>query len=62
MIKITKKHYKLIAEWFKKYVSGADCCPDHNPAILAAELTVMLQLDNPRFDRTKFLKACGITA
>lgn len=61
---MTRKDYILIAEairatrdpyaahWDKNLFRG---CDDH-----AKQLAEALQKDNPRFDTTKFLRACGV--
>lgn len=53
---MTRKDYKLIAEviavsWFGNAELKAD---------LANNLADKLEQDNPRFDRSRFLIACGV--
>jgi hypothetical protein len=62
-----KKDYELIAKAIKGthvYIDereGGNLADLHDGASLAAELMAdALQRDNPRFDRAKFLKACGV--
>ncbi len=64
---MTKKDYELIARsvWRSGYV------PDKNKVrqvaktamrrLIAIDLASSLKEDNPRFDREKFMSACGIT-
>jgi hypothetical protein len=58
---MTRKDYELIAGVLD------NCSPDtrHEQAIrqhrtTVHEMAVSLAADNPRFDRAKFLKACGL--
>jgi hypothetical protein len=57
---MTRKDYKLIAEviavsWFGSAELGAKLKAD-----LVSNLADKLQQDNPRFDRERFLTACGL--
>lgn len=47
---MNRKNYALIAEVIK----SADSIRE-----LTDNLATVLKMDNPRFDRDKFLKACG---
>lgn len=63
---MTKKDYEAIAkvihrcllgerpydEWEAGFVAGARS--------IALDLTQIFEADNPRFDREKFLRACGV--
>lgn len=52
---MTKKDYELIADW-------AAYCKDMPLDLVALEiLATKLEGDNPKFDRDKFLTACGVT-
>lgn len=64
---MTKKDYAAIAAIFARI----DCNPEndsdlydagHTTAMrcMALELCTVFKRDNPRFDRDRFLKACGI--
>lgn len=60
---MTRKDYRLLADRIKfQYVvaatdkRGADALKR-----LAEALAHDLEADNPRFDRDKFIKACGVT-
>lgn len=55
---MTKKDYVLIAAAIKA-ASNAPGYPQRN-AFVAFALADALQRDNPRFDRAKFLAACGV--
>ena len=48
---MTRKHYQAIAELISR---GVD------PVELVHLLSDIFEEDNPRFDRAKFLKACGL--
>jgi hypothetical protein len=48
---MTRKDYKKIAELLYLYPQ---------PLQFVHELTNILEEDNPRFDREKFLTACGV--
>ena len=64
---MTRKDYQLIASalapvnaWYDDY---SNVTRDHAievRAMIASSLATTLALDNPRFDRDKFLKACGL--
>lgn len=57
---MTRKDYVLLAEAIKAAVEATDY-PERLGALLAAnEIAHRLQQDNPRFDRARFLKACGL--
>lgn len=53
---MTKQNYELIATTIKKMYSLGD-----NQMYVADMIAVALAQDNPKFDREKFLKACGVT-
>ena len=48
---MTRKDYVLIAEVFSRFTEGEE---------IARALAGALASDNDRFDRTRFLKACGV--
>lgn len=52
---MTKKDYVLIASVFANHDNEIRSIAD-----VAEGLADMLERDNPRFDRSRFLKACGI--
>jgi hypothetical protein len=55
---MTRKHYIAMAQAFKLVkVHGGDT---DTIAKLARELASVLKVDNPRFDKDKFLTACGV--
>lgn len=64
---MTKKDYIIIAKQFKNALDILDYYnPNASPKEVITAITkdmanVMLQ-DNPRFDRQRFLTACGITS
>lgn len=51
---MTKKDYELIAGVF------ARTAWDDIAKSMAVNLAIELEKDNPRFDRAKFLTACGV--
>ena len=59
---MTRKDYVLIAETFAKFqkIQDLDQSINWTGADLARNLADTLQGDNPRFDRARFLVACGV--
>ena len=57
---MTRKDYVLIAATLKTVLteSGSPC--PRTVGLVAHELSINLSVDNPRFDRERFLKACGV--
>lgn len=69
-----KKHYELIASAFKQF--NTIDVPEHESSFGEAEaddvsyggnrcarlLADAFERDNPKFNRAKFLQACGVTA
>lgn len=59
---MTRKDYVLIAEVFKAnredFIEGEDGYAVIG--IMAHQIANALQADNPRFDRARFLDACGV--
>lgn len=60
---MTKKSYKLIAESIKEQYARQDMLDHAAGGYAIRELTdnlaTILKLDNPKFDRDKFLTDCG---
>lgn len=59
---MTRKDYELIAKVLKDLNDdfnngGAD---EVSLALVAEELATALALDNPRFNRARFVSACGV--
>ena len=54
---MTRKHFEAQAAIIKKHVAtaGRDFCYE-----LAIDLADYFERDNPRFDRGRFFKACGV--
>ena len=61
---MTRKDYIQIAKVFNAHMKAAidSGAGDQQETIedLAAGIAIMLQNDNARFDRNKFLTACGV--
>ena len=59
---MTRKDYQLIADTFAKFgkIRDLDQSINWSGADLARNLADALQADNPRFDRARFLDACGV--
>jgi hypothetical protein len=59
---MTRKDYQLIADTFAKFgkIRDLDQSINWSGADLARNLADALQADNPRFDRARFLEACGV--
>ena len=51
----TKKDYLAIAQAIKENMNA-----EHAPQLIALELANHFEKSNPRFDRKRFLKACGL--
>jgi len=60
---MTKKDYELIAAAIKdnREYDPMECYAEALDDV-ARSLATALQRDNPRFDRDRFLKACGVDA
>ena len=61
---MTRKDYKLIAEVLNRAIKNWEGFDQERPeevvSMIAKTLSSQLIQDNPRFDRTKFLEACGV--
>lgn len=59
---MTRKDYQLISEVFARFgkIQQLDQSINWTGADLARNLADALQADNPRFDRARFLTACGV--
>lgn len=53
---MTRKNFKAIADIMRKYKLTSDEITINK---LAAELATYFKTDNPTFDRSKFMRACG---
>lgn len=62
----TRKHYKAVAEIIKKHYtsnSGADGTTATEQYVcrnIASDLAYYFEQNNSRFDRNKFMAACGL--
>jgi hypothetical protein len=54
MVKFTRRHFEQIAEIIKAMPKG-------KRKEWAETHAKMYEADNPRFDKAKFMKACGVT-
>ena len=54
---MTRKDYVMIAKTIKGHTDGEE---DHVMRGFALSMVIELQKENPRFDRVRFLKACGL--
>lgn len=63
---MTRKDYVLIAEAIKNARNSVENNLTANGLgagnMIPAYIAEALELDNPRFDRNRFLDACGLTA
>lgn len=61
---MTRKDYKLIAEVLNRATKNWEEFEEEIPSVVIAGISAMLatQLaqENPRFDRARFLEACGV--
>ena len=55
MTSMTKKNYEAIAECLSWYVNRS-----YITEAIAHRLADYFEQDNPNFDRTRFLQACGV--
>ncbi len=55
---MTKKHYEAIAAAFRAYITTNTGANIARP--IAKDLADYFATDNPKFDRARFLQACGI--
>ena len=54
---MTRKDYIMNAKTIKGHTDGKE---DHVMRGFALSMVIELQKDNPRFDRARFLTACGV--
>ena len=59
---MTRKDYVLIAQTLSDLMKDFNNCGDDSVSLslVAEELADTLAKDNPRFDRARFLEACGV--
>lgn len=59
---MTRKDYVLIAQTLSDLMKDFNNCGDDSVSLslVAEELADTLATDNPRFDRARFLVACGV--
>lgn len=57
---MSKKDFELIARSLKACVELYDEGENITPAFVARDLAHRLAATNPRFDRARFLRACGV--
>ena len=59
---MTRKDYVLIAQTLSDLMKDFNNCGDDSVSLslVAEELADTLANDNPRFDRARFLDACGV--
>jgi len=60
---LTKKHYEAIARIAKQWMDDAEQYDRESVDMVcwqACNLADYFAKDNPRFDRARFLKACGL--
>ena len=57
---MTRKDYVMIAEVINRNATSSTESAFIDFARMAEDLATELQNDNPRFDRARFLTACGV--
>ena len=57
---MSRKDYRAIASALKSLKEGQEAGFNPSLADIASALAGVLAQDNDRFDRTKFLEACGL--
>lgn len=62
---MTKKHFEAIAGLLKSVEFACRVSPDEKAEarhrLLCKSFADLFSEENPRFDRARFLKACGVT-
>lgn len=59
---MTASDFQLIADTLKPFVTADQAEDTHIPVdVICKALADSLRITNPRFDRERFLAACGIT-
>jgi hypothetical protein len=59
---MTRQHFQMIADVLKDAGQHNSCIDRTAHEAIAREFAVRLMATNPRFDRARFLKACGVEA
>jgi hypothetical protein len=57
---MTKQHFEAFAEHIRVYYSELDGHTETDKRKVAKLVADVAQTFNPRFDRARFLKACGL--
>lgn len=57
---MTRKHYEMIADAIFVASLGAGPCQKEGVTAAAEHIAHVLDKDNPRFNRLRFLKAAGV--
>ena len=58
---VDEKDFKAVAEIIEDNPYGWDGKPDPIAQVIANKLTDYFATQNPRFDRNRFMQACGLT-
>ena len=58
---MTRKHYKAIADIIAQSKENAGEATTVVLAVLTIKLSHFFVQENPRFDKVRFMKACGFT-
>ena len=58
---MTRKHYEILAQAINNGIAGNTVAPEGDVMAVVTEVASALKAENPRFDKVKFLKACGIS-
>lgn len=56
---MTKKHFEAFADYIRHNILGGDITRETAQA-MADMVAYIASQDNPRFDRARFFKACGL--
>ena len=54
------RHYEFLASWLRSQLANANSSAQHYHKCYAHDLAHRLADDNSRFNRERFLTACGI--
>ena len=56
----SKRHYQAIADALRKHVGEEVEKVSYPKVMIVVELADTFEKDNPRFDRARFIEACGL--
>lgn len=57
---MTKRHFEQFAASIKMYLESSIIDSRHAASYMAHMVADIAEQDNPRFDRARFMRACGL--